>query len=128
MCSSVKTARARALASQTPPSSLYTKALSVLEVLLNLKSASVVFEQPMRFRGTAGVLHRPQVAPVACARRREGGGFYPRCLGAPVARCAGAGRPNQSFKRTRNGKALGPRSAVVNHAPRGPSASPPRSA
>ena len=37
-------------------------------------------------------------------------------------------RPNTSFKRTRNGMALGPRSASVYHAPHGPSAMPSRAA
>ena len=37
-------------------------------------------------------------------------------------------RPNKSFKRTRNGMALGPCNALVYRAPHGPSAMPPRSA
>ena len=41
---------------------------------------------------------------------------------------AGAALPNPTLKRTRNGMALGPRGRVVYLRPRGPSATPPRTA
>jgi hypothetical protein len=48
--------------------------------------------------------------------------------GQPKHRASTQVQPNPSFEPTRSGMALGPRGSVVHHPPRGPSATPPRSA
>ena len=79
-----------------------------------------------RFGGIGHGLHgHTEVSALEASRR-----FAPRGRASPSP--AGLHRfhmpPNKSFKRTRNGMALGPCSALVYRAPHGPSATPLRAA
>ena len=96
-----------------------TKMMDTLAVILLM---GAVF----RFGGIGHGLHgHTEVSALEASRR-----YAPRGRASPSP--SGPHRfhmpPNRSFKRTRNGMALGPRGALVYRAPHGPSATPPRAA
>ena len=96
-----------------------TTMMDTLAVILMVDTAS-------RF-GSSG--HEPQgrtEGPALDASRRSASQAKPGASSPALQRCHMP--PNRSFKRTRNGMALGPRGALVYAAPHGPSAMPLRAA